>query len=83
MVVPQMSFPPSFGPLGRLSNSLPAIVARLRASACGLAFWTAIALPLGYLPLFILDVGGLSIEMLVGLLVAHVVVLVVGHSYQQ
>lgn len=78
-----MSFPPSFGPLRGLSNSLPAVAARLRASARGLAFWTAIALPFGYLPLFTLDIGGLSIEVLVGLLLAHVVVLVVGHSYRQ
>jgi len=78
-----MSFPPSFGPLGRLSNSLPAVAARLRTSARGLAFWTAIALPLGYLPLFTLDISGLSMEMLVSLLVAHVVMLVVGHSYRQ
>ena len=78
-----MSPPPLFGPLGRLSNSLPAVAARLRASARGLAFWTAVALPLGYLPLFTLDIGGLSMEALVCLLIVHVVVLVVGHSYGQ
>jgi len=78
-----MSFPPSLGPFGRLSNSLLAVAARLRTSARGLAFWTAVALPLGYLPVFTLDIGGLSMETLVCLLVVHVVVLVAGHSYRQ
>ena len=78
-----MSLPPSFGPLGRLSNSLPVVAARLRTSARGLAFWTAVALPLGYLPLFTLDIGSLSMKTLICLLVVHVVVLVAGHSYRQ
>jgi len=55
----------------------------LLRSARGLAFWTAIALPFGYLPLFTLEMIELTLEMFVLLLVINAVALVVGHSYRR
>ncbi len=56
---------------------------QLLRSAQGLAFWTAIALPFGYLPLFTLDVIELTLELFVLLLVINTVALIVGHSYRR
>ncbi|WP_177171920.1 hypothetical protein [Halohasta litchfieldiae] len=53
------------------------------ASARGIAFWTAIALPFGYLPMFGLEMVQLSLETFVVLLVINIVALVVGHSYHR
>jgi len=77
-----MSLPPSLARLGRVVHSLPISTGHLLTSARGVAFWAAIALPFGYLPLFGLDMV-LSVEMFVLLLVINMVALVVGHSYHR
>jgi len=78
-----MSLPPSLNRLGRVVSSVPISTRHLLASARGLAFWTAIALPFGYLPLFGLEVVDLSLETFVLLLVINIVALVLGHSYHR
>ena len=83
LVVPQMSLPPSLSPISRLLYSLSAAASQLRASARGVAFWTAIALPFGYLPLFTFETVPVSIELFVLLLVVNAVALIIGHSYHR
>jgi len=78
-----MPLPPSLNRLGRVVSSLPISPRHLLASARGVAFWTAIALPFGYLPLFGLDVVDLSLWLFVLLLAVNIVALVVGHSYHR
>ncbi|ATW87159.1 hypothetical protein halTADL_0343 [Halohasta litchfieldiae] len=78
-----MSLPPSISRLGRLLHSFPLSSGYLLASARGIAFWTAIALPFGYLPMFGLEMVQLSLETFVVLLVINIVALVVGHSYHR
>jgi|AntDeeMetagen134_2_1112570.scaffolds.fasta_scaffold02039_4 hypothetical protein len=78
-----MSLPPSLSRLGRVVYSLPISIGHLFASARGIAFWTAVALPFSYLPLFGLDMVELTIEMFVLLLVVNIVALVLGHSYHR
>ncbi len=78
-----MSLPPSLSRLGRVVYSLPISIGHLLASARGIAFWTAVALPFGYLPLFGLDMVELTMETFVLLLVVNIVALVVGHSYHR
>ncbi|MFW6320757.1 MAG: hypothetical protein ACOC0Z_02810 [Halohasta sp.] len=52
-------------------------------SARGIAFWTAIALPFGYLPLFTVEAVQPSLETFVILFVLNAVALVVGHPYHR
>lgn len=78
-----MSFPPSLSRLSRVVYSLPISPGHLLSSARGIAFWAAIALPFGYLPLFGLDMVRLSMELFVLLLVVNMFALVVGHSYHR
>jgi hypothetical protein len=77
-----MSLPPSLSPLGRLVYSLPVFAGQLLTSARGIAFWTAIALPFGYLPLFTIETIQISVETFIVLLVINVVALVLGHPYR-
>lgn len=78
-----MSLPPSLNPFSRQLDSLPTAAAHLLISARGLAFWTAIALPFGYLPLFTFDAVSLSLETFAFLLLINVVALIVGHPYHR
>jgi len=78
-----MSLPPSLNPFSRLLDRLPAAATHLLISARGVAFWTAIALPFGYLPLFTFDAVSLSLETFSLLLVINIVALVVGHPYHR
>ena len=78
-----MSLPPSLNRLGRVVSSFPISTRHLLASARGLAFWTAIALPFGYLPLFGLEMVDFSLGTFVLLLVVNIVALLVGHSYHR
>ncbi|MGM0605118.1 MAG: hypothetical protein ACQETB_05540 [Halobacteriota archaeon] len=48
-----------------------------------IAFWLAIALPFGYLPLLAIDSVTLHPLVLVALIGLHVVTLVLGHDYAQ
>lgn len=82
-MVPQMPLPPSLSRLSRVVQSFPLSSDHLLTSARGIAFWTAIALPFGYLSMFGLDMVQLSLETFVLLLVINVVALVVGHSYHR
>ena len=59
--------------------SLAVVVAPLRF----LAFWVAVALPFLYLPLLVGGLQGQQLTVFVGLLLANVVALVVGHEYRQ
>lgn len=47
------------------------------------AFWLAVALPFLYLPLLVNGISGQEAAVFVGLLVANVVALVVGHDYRR
>ena len=47
----------------------------------GVAFWTAIALTLAYLPIFAMLSTPLSIEQYTAIIGLHAVTLVVGHDY--
>jgi hypothetical protein len=78
-----MSLPPSLSRLGRVVYNLPISTGHVLASARGLAFWTAIALPFGYLPLFGLEMVDLSLDTFVLLLLVNIVALVIGHSYHR
>lgn len=78
-----MPLPPSLSSINGLSYSLPAAANQLRASVCGIAFWTAVALPFGYLPLFTFETVPVSIELFVLLLMINVVALIMGHSYHR
>ncbi len=51
--------------------------------ARGIAFWTAIALPFSYLPLFTLEMVELSFRAFVFLLLINIVALIIGHSYRR
>lgn len=78
-----MSIPPSLSPLGRLFERLAVSTTYLLQSARGIAFWTAIALPFSYLPLFTLEMVDLSFRAFVLLLVINLVALFVGHSHRR
>jgi len=78
-----MSIPPSLSALGRLFERLSVPTASLLRSARGIAFWTAVALPFGYLPLFTLEMVELSLQAFVFLLLINIVALLVGHSYRR
>lgn len=78
-----MQLPSSLGRLGRRLHRLPVSSARLLTSARGIAFWTAIALPFGYLPLFTVEAVQPSLETFVILFVLNAVALVVGHPYHR
>jgi len=78
-----MSLPPSLSPLSRLFEILAISTTHLLQSARGIAFWTAIALPFSYVPLFTLEVVALPFRLFVFLVVINIVALVVGHSYRQ
>ena len=78
-----MSLPPSLNRLGRVVSRFPISTGHLLASARGIAFWTAIALPFGYLPLFGFEMVDRSLELFVILLLVNIVALVVGHSYHR
>ena len=64
-------------------HSLPVFAGQLLVSARGVAFWTAIALPFGYLPLFTLEPVQISLETFCVLLAINIVALVIGHSYHR
>ena len=78
-----MSLPPSLSPLSRLFETLPVSTTHLLRSTRGIAFWTAIALPFSYVPLFTLELVDLSFRVFVLLLVINIVALFVGHSYRR
>jgi len=78
-----MSLPPSLSPLNRFFESLPVSTTHLLRSTRGVAFWTAIALPFSYLPLFTLEMVELSFRAFVLLVVINIVALLVGHSYRR
>ncbi len=78
-----MSLPPSLSPLSRLFETLPVSTTHLLRSTRGIAFWTAIALPFSYFPLFTLELVDLSFRVFVLLLVINIVALFVGHSYRR
>jgi len=82
-VVPQMSLPPSLSPLSRLVELLRVSTTHVLRSTRGIAFWTAIALPFSYLPLFTLEMVEVSFRVFVVLLLINVVALIVGHSYRR
>ncbi|WP_396612603.1 hypothetical protein ACH9L7_04825 [Haloferax sp. S1W] len=48
-----------------------------------LAFWSAIALPLAYLPLLASGLGGGDLPLFAGLLALHVTALVLGRDHAQ
>jgi len=78
-----MSLPPSLSPFSRLFEMLAVSMTHLLQSARGIAFWTAIALPFSYFPLFTLEMVELPFRLFVFLVVINIVALVVGHSYRQ
>lgn len=68
-------------PLGR-EGPVTRAVRGLETAVRGLAFWTAVLLPLAYLPLFVVGVSGTADLVVIGQLVAiNVVALLVGHVY--
>ncbi len=75
-----MSLPPS---LRRPLNRLPTGVSQLLTPARAVAFWTAIALPFGYLPLFALEMIALSPATFFGLLGLNMIALVIGHPHRR
>ena len=78
-----MSLPPSLTPLGRLFESFPVSTTQLLRPARGLAFWTAIALPFSYFPLFTLETVDFPFRLFMLLLVINIAALLVGHSYRR
>lgn len=56
----------------------------LHESVETVSFWTAILLPVVYVPLFVVDVdGAVRIGLFACLVVLHLVVLAVGHTHGQ
>ncbi len=53
----------------------------IRATVEALAFWTAIVLPLAYVPALLGGPPHLTFETLLGLLGLHLVTIVLGHGY--
>ncbi len=78
-----MSLPPSLSPLTRLVETLRVSTIHLLRSTRGIAFWTAIALPFSYFPLFTLEMVDLSFRAFLLLVLINVIALVVGHSYRR
>ncbi len=78
-----MSLPPSASLLSRLFETLAVSTRHFLRSTRGLAFWTAIALPFSYLPLFTLEMVEFSFRAFVFLMGINIVALLVGHSYRQ
>jgi hypothetical protein len=56
-------------------------VGHLRRSLQRLAFWTAVVLPLAYLPLLSSPIDGQELLVLLALVAVNVVCLLVGHDY--
>lgn len=68
--------------LGVLVQGLGVLVRALVAAVRGLAFWTAVLLPLAYLPLFAVGtVGGRDLVVVWQLIGINVVALLVGHLH--
>lgn len=59
--------------------SLHRVGRRLAARLQAVAFWTAICLPLAYVPLFVGDTAGT--ELIVGVVVLHVLSVLLGHFH--
>ncbi len=78
-----MSLPPSLRSLRRPLDRLPTDVSQLLTPARAIAFWTAIALPFGYLPLFALEMIELSPVTFFGLLGLNMIALIVGHPHRR
>lgn len=55
------------------------LLARIR----GIAFWTAVALPFGYLPLLAIEQIRVSAVVFVGLIAIHILALIAGHEYRR
>lgn len=68
--------------LERLADSVPSS-GWLLLPARALAFWSAVALPLVYVPLLATGAGHLQAETFLVLLVANILALVVGHDYRR
>lgn len=71
--------PPATEPLSSVER-LPAFIGRARGQLVRLSFWTAVFLPVLYVPLLLAGTGTTQ-ELLLGLIGAHVVALLGGRSY--
>lgn len=65
----------------RLGRGVETVLGGTARTIEALAFWTAVGLPLVYLPLIVGGGAGQQWIALVGLLLVHVVVLVASHDY--
>lgn len=73
--------PSTHTPLERIADYTPTRNATLLAAPRALAFWAAIVLPLAYMPLLTRGLTPEEVPMFVGLLLANVAALLVGHGH--
>ncbi|XVH32100.1 hypothetical protein ACNS7O_02650 [Haloferacaceae archaeon DSL9] len=63
------------------SNSPSVLPHRLATPARALAFWVAVTLPVGYLPLLAIDRIDLPMTVFLALLALNILALILGHDY--